>query len=649
VSNTNPVTEKLEVEVKNIGGIDEAEVTLSPGITLLIGRNATNRTSFLRAVMTALGSDEVSLKSDADEGEATIRFGEKTYTRRLTRQSGSIITSGNPYLDDSDVADLFAFLLESNEARRSVVQSADLRDIIMRPIDTGEIRAEIERLERERDRINEELENLEEVKSELPALDERRADLKMEMEEKRAELTDKESEIESIDAEVSETRAEKQELENRLQELRDFRSELESVRSEIELQKESIESLRSERSELQDELEELPETPMGDHQELDVEISRLRDRRQTLETEMSNLQDIIQFNEKMLDGQIGAASDAPGVADNVINDPTDQLLADDTVSCWTCGSEVSRERIEETVDELQSVRQNYLEDVREIENELDELQETQRERESQQRRREKLERNIAETEDELEQRQETLEDIREQREDLGVKIETVETEVEELESEDFSEVLDLHKEANQLEFELERLESNLEDITDRIANIEDHLTEEDGLREQREQIRDDLEDQRTRIDRIEQEAVEQFNEHMDEVLDLLEYDRLSRIWIERIIETVREGRGKTEQTAFELHVVRTTETNIAYEDTLDHLSESEREVTSLVFALAGYLVHDVHEQIPIMLLDSIEAIDSERIAALVDYISEFVEYLIIALLPEDAQAVSSADTRIIDI
>jgi len=28
------------------------------------------------------------------------------------------------------------------------------------------------------------------------------------------------------------------------------------------------------------------------------------------------------------------------------------------------------------------------------------------------------------------------------------------------------------------------------------------------------------------------------------------------------------------------------------------LSESEREVTGLVFALAGYLVHDVHETVP---------------------------------------------------
>ncbi len=53
---------------------------------------------------------------------------------------------------------------------------------------------------------------------------------------------------------------------------------------------------------------------------------------------------------------------------------------------------------------------------------------------------------------------------------------------------------------------------------------------------------------------------------------------------------------------------------MAYEDTLRHLSESEREVTGFVFALAGYLVHDVHEQVPFMLLDSLEAIDSDRIA-----------------------------------
>ena len=53
-------------------------------------------------------------------------------------------------------------------------------------------------------------------------------------------------------------------------------------------------------------------------------------------------------------------------------------------------------------------------------------------------------------------------------------------------------------------------------------------------------------------------------------------------------------------------MIRNTENGATYEDTIDHLFESECEVTGLVFALAGYLTHDLHESIPIMLLDSLE-------------------------------------------
>jgi len=35
------------VYATNINGIDETEVSLDPGVTILVGRNATNRTSFL--------------------------------------------------------------------------------------------------------------------------------------------------------------------------------------------------------------------------------------------------------------------------------------------------------------------------------------------------------------------------------------------------------------------------------------------------------------------------------------------------------------------------------------------------------------------------------------------------------------------------
>jgi uncharacterized protein YhaN len=98
-----------------------------------------------------------------------------------------------------------------------------------------------------------------------------------------------------------------------------------------------------------------------------------------------------------------------------------------------------------------------------------------------------------------------------------------------------------------------------------------------------------------------------------------------------------------------LHIIRQTETGATYEDTVEHLSESEREVTGLVFALAGYLAHKVYETVPFMLLDSLEAIDSGRIAALVEYIEEFSEYLVVALLPEDAAALSEEHRRVSDI
>ncbi|ERJ04900.1 Smc-like protein Sph2 [Halorhabdus tiamatea SARL4B] len=133
---------------------------------------------------------------------------------------------------------------------------------------------------------------------------------------------------------------------------------------------------------------------------------------------------------------------------------------------------------------------------------------------------------------------------------------------------------------------------------------------------------------------------------METVLGVLEYDNLDRIWIERAQREVKEGRQKAIRTFFELHVVRSTPSGTTYEDTVDHLSESEREVTGLVFALAGYLVHEVYETVPFMLLDSLEAIDSARIADLVEYFGEFADYLVVALLEEDADAVEGDHTRI---
>lgn len=48
---------EASVGATNIRGTSETELSIPPGVTVLEGRNATKRASFLQAVMAALGSD----------------------------------------------------------------------------------------------------------------------------------------------------------------------------------------------------------------------------------------------------------------------------------------------------------------------------------------------------------------------------------------------------------------------------------------------------------------------------------------------------------------------------------------------------------------------------------------------------------------
>ena len=638
--------------VENVGGIGETSVDIPPGVTVLTGKNATNRTSFLQSIMAAMGSDQATLKGDADTGSVELSIGGESYERRLKRTGGTVQFEGESYLDDPTVADVFAFLLETNEARRSVARGDDLREIIMRPVDIDEIKRDIRKLEKEKGNINDELAKIESKKRDLPDLEQERGEIQDKITKKREELADKEEEIDSNSRDIEESRKEQEALEDKLDELRSTRSDLESVRRQIETQEESVSSLKQERQELESELAELPETPMGDHQQLDDEISRLRDQRQSLNTEISDLQSLIQYNEERLEeGDYGVVQSLDDEQEATADAVTDQLLADDeeSVVCWTCGSTVDREQIEETVARLQDLRQEKVETLNELKSELDDLKSRQREAKQQQQRREDAQQQIDDVETELERREEQIDSLKEQRESLTEEVEALEDDVDDLESEDFDDILSLHKEANQLEFEIDSLESDLDDVTDEIEEIEGMLERADDLRAERDELVDQLTDKRTKIDQIEAGAVEEFNEHMDAILDIMEYENLERIWIERVERTVREGRQKVDKTAFELHIVRTTDNGAAYEDTIEHLSESEREVTGLIFALAGYLVHDLHETVPFMLLDSLEAIDSNRIAELVEYFADYAQYLVVALLPEDAQALDDEFHRITSI
>jgi DNA repair exonuclease SbcCD ATPase subunit len=639
----------VSLEAENIGGIERTQVTFEPGVTILVGRNATHRTSLLQAIMAGLGSERASLKGDAGAGRVRLAVGDETYTRTLHRQGSTVAFDGETYLEDPELADLFAFLLESNDARRTVALGGDLRELIMEPVDAESIQAEIERLEEKKRNVGERLADSQSLRAELPDLEQERSRLDSEIEATREQLEEERANLDEQSADLSELDGEESEIEAKMAQLQEVRSDLERTEFRLDSQQDSLDTLADELESLEQRRADVAGDDLADLDSVRSEIDSLQDRKRELDSELTKLQNVIQFNEEMMDGtsrDIAAALRG----DEEDGPVTDQLLeAGEEVVCWTCGTEVDGERIEATIERLRELRESKYSEQSEIESRLGELKERRSTVESRQRERERIEREIGEIREEITEREEKVEQLADTREDLRAETEEIQAEIEELESADRSEVLEAHKTVNELEIELGRLEDERDRIASNIEEIESRTDRIEDLEEEKAQIDAELRDLRTRIDQIEQQAVDEFNDHMDSVLDILNYTNLDRIWVERTEREVREGRRTVSETVFDLHVVRSTDDGVTYEDEFDHLSESEREVTGLVFALAGYLAHDVYEEVPFILLDSLEAIDSDRIATLVEYISGYADYLVAALLPEDAAALDPSYSRVTEI
>ena len=227
MSTTESVSEIAEFSVENIGGIDSTQVSIPPGVTVLTGKNATNRTSFLQSIMAAMGSDQATLKGDAEEGHVQLTLNDETYKRTLTRTGDLVSFDGDGYLDDPEVAELFAFLLETNEARQSVARGDDLRKIIMRPVDVDDIKNRIRELEKRKDELNDKLATIEDRKADIPELEQQRIQIQEQIQDKKDELEKKEGKIEESSRDIETGRQEQEELEAKLDDLRATRSELE--------------------------------------------------------------------------------------------------------------------------------------------------------------------------------------------------------------------------------------------------------------------------------------------------------------------------------------------------------------------------------------------------------------------------------------
>jgi predicted nucleic acid-binding Zn-ribbon protein len=645
-----PESSACRINIQNLGGIDTMEQSISPGVSILVGRNATNRSSMLRSLAAGLGGRDSAarLKSDADSGQAQLSISNETYTREYTRNGQTIQKQGDPYTTESNLVDTFVALFADCPARRAVEQDENLREILMKPVDTAEIRTQISELKQRRSKLEDTIQRAENRKNELPQLEEKRGRLEDDLEDVEEEITELESVVEEIEStadESSETAQLRDELESLRDELSNAERRADEIHNQLEFRRDERASLSEERDELESELEgnEQTTTLESEIEELESEIAELSNRQGTIEQAAEDLQSVIQANETFLDGDVETVglTDGDSVTDAL--DPDSQ-----TVECWTCGSEVEQAEISERIATLRELVAQHRTEMNEIGGQITELrrekarlEERFDEHEEMTRRLGELDNRIDQHDDKIQQLETDHKDKQAEIEELNDEIAAVEAEIEEAETdnEETTEFVDAHKELTKLERKRGRLENQLEETVDDIEEIEALDEKRADAEERRAALTDELENLRGRIDQLETELVETLNSIMEDLIDRLEYDTIARVWLER--QTSDDNSDST----FELHIVREAEDGSVYEDTAATLSESEREVIGLVVALAGYLVHDVDREVPFLLLDSVEMIDGQRLADLLKYIQERteVEFLSVALLPKDAQSVKEAE------
>jgi predicted nucleic acid-binding Zn-ribbon protein len=354
-----------------------------------------------------------------------------------------------------------------------------------------------------------------------------------------------------------------------------------------------------------------------------------------LESTITSLTSVVEFNEGIVKGEGEFVAIQPDD-----KNPTEELgpAGQQSVVCWTCGSKVERADIRDRLDDLRDLITDKRSDLDEVEDQITNLQGRKREIESEHEKRRDLERKYERTERRLKEKRTEHQELEKRMSDLRETVDTLETEAAEMEELRESDILERYEELSSLEFERGQLEQQLAEVESEIEEIGE-FPDLDELEAEREQLVEALAQERQRIDHIETEVVENFNHHMEMILDLLEYENIARIWLEK--QTVEGGRGRS-ATTFDLHIVREDVDGAVYEDTSEHLSESEKEVLGLVVTLSGYLAHNTYDVAPVILLDSLEAIDSERIARLIEYFAEYATYVVTALLHEDAQSLSDA-------
>lgn len=565
------------IEIENVAGIRRGEATIHSGLNVVRSSNWQGKSSFLTAIETAMGTASV-LTEGEERGAVELDAGDHHVRVELVRSDGTVRRRGEPLLTDDRAraaAGLYAFLDEDNEVRRAVRDGENLEDVLTRPLEFENLDERIDGLVRERDEVDAELSRAEDAGSQLSRVERRINELRGEiadLEAERAEFVDDDDDSSDHRESLSSALAAREDVEKRI----------ERIRRSVERTREKLEASRAELDDL---------SVPGTADDLERQLNDAREAHEESERDAELLQSVYAPTKRLL------AEDRLELITDV-----DRGMARDTLPCWTCGTETTREAIEanlerlsDRVTDLRSRASRYGEEVDRLEGRLEEYREAKR-------RRTDLESEIADLEATLEARETSLEKARDRHSTLDGRIEELS-----------GLVASADERITEIEGDIKYTRAQLEDLREEREELESRARMRAQLREQRDAITTEIAELRTRKETLRQRTREAFDSAVRDVLDRFDTGfETARLTPDFELVVARDGR--------ETHV--------------GALSEGEVEVVGLVAALAGYEAFDVADDVPVMLVDGLGGLDDDNQGTLMSYLEDRADYLVFTAYPD---------------
>lgn len=626
-----------KVVVENIGGLKHIEADITPGLNVIEQPNASGKTSFLRAfslLLTPSGNYkdlEYILRSMSTEGFISVTDNNDNQIKKtISRNKNTITVAGDELVtpEMSMLVKRFAVGGHDNEILSAIRLGQNLKSLIGTDNNIIEgLKAEIRYKESNLLSLTEDLNQDANAPHQKIVSEKKRDALLKELSQLEEKYTALKKQHDSIAmASVGKENVSKEQLNIKSAELQQVESKINDSKKMIKNKTDLIEKLSKEIQSLRKSIEQLGEVDNREIDKVKKEIQNIDYKIQTIISQQSTLDMTIQATKNV----VRELEENPQT-----NTILDSLSDDSHVSCPVCGQEAGIKIIKKHIDELMEKRAKTQTTISKLESDKAGLSKKQDVLIKKKSEITTLISSIKSKEATINNENGNIALIKQAIEKSEESKENLNAEIKELSKSINDKVANITIEIAKITETIGQKKTAIDNLNNEIKTHDAIIRGIDNKKLSVAEMKKDVENTKSELHKIELRIQEQFNQTIPEVYRILGFgSNISRISLEQ---------------NYDLVVSRKTDKESVYRDmdSIKTLSKSELEVIGLAVMISGYIVNNLKEYFPYILLDELTFLDNKRLKSLMDYMENIAVSIILTKLPPEVETIGKRRIEIV--